>query len=382
MPFLINLIIILKLLVVVKNYCSNMNSENCKTIWKVVSIGKVRKAISCNSEQLPYKQWITPGDIVHVDKICLIEKGTLRLHIKRVDNRPQDGITGWCSQHLSENNTTILIQIEGNGSIFSNLAEKIIKDINNGIALTSYMHRSIDPPYNDKELEKLYHTRPTKEQSLKEPFNWYGVRPNDWRDSSVEYASSLRWEQGDKSNTPSYYASIFGEKFNYHVPHYKNKEIEKLDVCTKLYYVDCAGFIRSLITNTLGENSPAYAEIRQHDHWGSDNDGNTGFLYLAYPRAHVFADFFQKGGGKYWQSVSPENILAGDIIAWYPLDTHTRAICTGHIWVALTPPDINGNYYVAHSTSNSQGGGIEKKLFNICNIHTNINKIYGIGRLR
>ena len=254
-----------------------------------------------------------------------------------------------------------------------NLANKIVKEIDDGVAKTTYMHRSKDSPHKSRK-------RLSTESDAASPDHWfYGTQPNGWKGEREPI------QVKDFYGKNAWYGSVFGTRSTEHYAHRHNLSLPTSMSSTKRYYVDCAGFIRGLITSIIGEEHPAYAELRQHNHWDRKDDG---FPFQSYPRAHVFADFFRriregKITSEWWESVNEaEKLLPGDIIAFFPTEQSRREQMTGHIYIVVSPPS-GGSYDAVESTSGhgvGSGGGVRKRTFHTS--EQNSGDIYGIGRLK
>ena len=238
-------------------------------------------------------------------------------------------------------------------SRFADAAEAIVLQIEAGSAVTCYMHRS--------------HTS----QAL---FTARGDVFPVWFSSED---GSGRW-----------YGSQFGRpdpSLTFHITRADKHETKPTIADTPRYYVDCAGFVRELLSMVFppaAHFDPKRDLLRRAE----DNEvpEGTGFRPRNYPRAHIFFHEFEDchaiehcvPGQDDWGRVSsPQQLRRGDVVV--QVFEHAGPH-TGHVWVVIAEPDASGAYFSAESSRASGRNGVAR-------VPRNISQIAGpnftIGRL-
>jgi hypothetical protein len=237
---------------------------------------------------------------------------------------------------------------------FADAAEAIVRQIETKAAVTTYMHRS--------------------------------------HRSRGEFTSSGDvfpvWENR------KWYGSQFGRKdptgrLTFHITNNETGDTVPLPANVPRYYVDCAGFVRELLSSVFppgGGFDPKAPLLRRAQSRASAVAGDHHVHSPRnYPRAFIFFHEFESdrcppiehcvSGQHDWGRVlNPQSLRRGDVVVQIyppgPLAKHT-----GHIWVVISNPDARGSYWSAES---SFGDGVRQHRRNVADINSDN---FTIGRL-
>lgn len=228
---------------------------------------------------------------------------------------------------------------------FADAAEAIVRQIETNAAVSTYMHRS--------------------------------------HRSRGEFTSSGDvfpvWENR------KWYGSQFGRedptgRLNFHITNSETCDTVPLPADVPRYYVDCAGFVRELLSSVFppaeGFDPKAHLLRRAQSRAAAVAGDRHVHSPRNYPRAFIFFHEFESDrcppfehcvpGQHDWGRVSnARSLQRGDVVVQVyppgPLAKHT-----GHIWVVISNPDARGNYWCAESTF---GVGVQRYRRNVADIN-------------
>ncbi len=206
-------------------------------------------------------------------------------------------------------------------SRFADAAEAIVHTIESGAAVTTYMHRS--------------HASEGRFTAMGDVF--------------PVWVAAAAGQGGGQ-----WYGSQFGRfhpfpKLDFHITDRKQRRTESLAEATPRYYVDCAGFVRELLSSvfpTAAGFDPKRGPLQRAD--ANAVPAGAGFAARDYPRAHIFFHEFEDcfliehcvAGDDEWGRVADASQLRrGDVV----VQLYDRpTLHTGHIWLVVTAPDVTG----------------------------------------
>lgn len=196
------------------------------------------------------------------------------------------------------------------------------------------------------------------------------------RSPASEGLSSNQGDVEPRRHGGQYYGSVFG------VPSPDGAHVASQTAASpvsmrrsgaKRYYCDCAGFVRGLIQAAPTSAAAAAAAMGPLVAHAAPGVFGTPWATRAYPRAHVFADFFRSrspicpSSRRGWYRVASEGeVRPGDVVAY---GAPRGARHTGHIWVVTSTPDAQGRYRAIESTGGNGGGGVQRRTHSVGGSH-------------
>ncbi len=240
---------------------------------------------------------------------------------------------------------------------FADAAEAIVKDIESGAAVTTYMHRS-------HASQGIFTAR---------------------GDVFPEWAAA-------EDGSGQWYGSQFGRfdpRLTFHVTDRDLRRTEPLAEATPRYYVDCAGFVRELLSAVFPPSADFDPKRDLLQRAQANNvPAGSGFAARLYPRAHIFFHEFDHcpliddciAGQDEWGRVADARLLRrGDVVVQlYAQPT----LHTGHIWVVVSDPDASGCYISVESSPASGVARVRRQRSQIRGPNFTIGRLVEAGPVR
>lgn len=210
----------------------------------------------------------------------------------------ESGLEGWVTRHVASNNATLLAPVNG------------------GATLTPGVDAGVPPMPATTRSEKLAEKANAISNQImsRQAVTCYMHRSHDIDGFSDAMGDvDPRWVRG------KWYGSIFGTPSDVHITTKRDDRVRLGDVLPR-YYVDCAGFVRELISQ-IARDEPGGVDPKAPLLARAAGDAIDGFARRAYPRANVFAEFFrnlpseQQTPGQPWMRVEHKvgQLRRGDV---------------------------------------------------------------------